>query len=204
MSATIAYPPMSFITFTFPDDPFCGRVNDSSGATVYDLDLDVGLFGGKKSSSISRIGPRRSIDPVGSINWGGWTSSKNVTVGGINCGRLLDHRSTGFFSSGEYWFTAGDGREYYWKKKECFAASGQRVATYTRKKARLFHSNIPATLSVDRSYAAPAVLDFILISALLMEKKREDEERRRRRAAASGGGSGGGGGGGDGGGGGGC
>ncbi|KAG8938584.1 hypothetical protein FRC04_008242 [Tulasnella sp. 424] len=46
----------------------------------------------------------------------------------------------------------------------------------------------PATLSVDQSYSAPAVLDFILVSALLMEKKREDEERRRRRAAASGGG----------------
>lgn len=38
----------------------------------------------------------------------------------------------------------------------------------------------PATLSVDQSHSAPAVLDFILVSALLMEKKREDEERVRQ------------------------
>lgn len=109
---------MSFITLTFPDDPFYGRVNDSSGTTVYELDLDVGVFGGKKSSSISRIGPQWTIEPVGNINWGGWTSGKSVTVGGMDCGRLLDHRWTGLFSPAEYWFTAGDGREYYWEEKE--------------------------------------------------------------------------------------
>lgn len=187
MSTQNAYPSPA-ITFTFPDDPFCGRVNDSTGAVVYQLYLEQGFLGGKKSSSISRIGPEGNIEPVGEVNWGGWTCSRNIVVGGIDCGRLLVHRSSGWFSPAEYWFTAGDGREYYWKRKECFAASGERVATYTRRIFRLFHSNIPATLSVDQSHSAPAVLDFILVSALLMEKKREDEERRRRRAAASGGG----------------
>ncbi|KAG8941838.1 hypothetical protein FRC04_004080 [Tulasnella sp. 424] len=185
MSASSAYP-SSVITFTFPDNPFYGRVNDPTGAVVYQLDLTKGLLGGKKASSISRIGPKGSFKPVGEINWGGWTSSKNVVISGIDCGRLLVHRSTGLFSSGEYWFTAGDGREYYWKKKECFADSGRRVATYTQRMTRLLHSNIPASLSVDQSYSAPAVLDFIVVSALMMEKKREDKEKSRRNAAVSG------------------
>ncbi|KAG8941839.1 hypothetical protein FRC04_004081 [Tulasnella sp. 424] len=184
MSTSNAYP-SSVITFTFPDDPFYGRVNDPTGAVVYQLDLKKGLLGGKKASSISRIGPKGSFEPVGEINWGGWTNSKNVVISGIDCGKLLVHRSRGLFSSGEYWFTAGDGREYYWKKKECFAASGQRVATYTRKMIRLRHSNTPASLSVDQSYSAPAVLDFIVVSALMLEKKREDEETNSTNAAVN-------------------
>lgn len=120
MSAPNAYQ-SSAITFTFPDDPFCGRVNDSTGAVVYQLYLEQGFLGGKKSSSISRIGPKGNVEPVGEISWGGWTSSRNIVIGGIDCGRLLVHRSSGWFSPAEYWFTAGDGREYYWKRKEVSA-----------------------------------------------------------------------------------
>ncbi|KAG9018618.1 hypothetical protein FRB90_011225, partial [Tulasnella sp. 427] len=118
MSNSNVYPLSSSLTLAFPAEPFSGPVVDSYGTVFYQLYLNEGVLGGKKESVVSRIGPQGTNYQVAVITWGGLTRNKNVVVGGQDRGKLLDHWRNGFFSSPQYWFIAGDGREYYWKKLE--------------------------------------------------------------------------------------
>ncbi|KAG9018617.1 hypothetical protein FRB90_011224 [Tulasnella sp. 427] len=193
MSKSNADSQSSILTLTFSDEPFYGRVTDGFGSTVYRLDAKEGALGGKKESHVSRVGSDGKLNRVADIVWGGLTVNKSVNVGGKDRGQFLDNRRDSVFSTPEYWFTAGDGREFYWKQTDCFTASGELVATYTRQSKRLFHPKVPASLTVDQTYTSLEVLDFIMVSVLLAEQKRE-QQSRRSNASSSGGAAGGGGG----------
>lgn len=191
-----AYPSISeYSTFTFTQDDFEGPVVDAAGHVLYIL-LTVKRFFGSDTTTITRY----NGDVVAVIDWGSLSQWKHRQV--IFTGTTI--RASDFLSKRNFWssvkgFRTGDGRDLFWKGLECYdAASRTSVASYGRRRNRLFKKDSPATLAVLRAYCDPRVLDSILISALLMEKKRQEGER----GGDGGDGDGGGGGGGDGGGGG--
>ncbi|KAG8996016.1 hypothetical protein FRB95_013292 [Tulasnella sp. JGI-2019a] len=123
--------------------------------------------------------------PVGAIQWGRLFKPMVVTLHGkeIPGKQVLSTRRSGIFSAPKQFWVDAYGSEFYWKRGSCYDYQNRVIAHYTPTVAHVFHTNEPATLSVDSQFIP--VLDKLLVTALMIEHQRRQQQRAGQASAAS-------------------